>query len=255
MGNEDFRRELGSVFDDLSGTPRADLPDRVRSSLANVPERKGPYWIAGVAAGVIAAVVIGVLVVANPLHRPSSTVGSGLTQSPSPTSSTTPSPSPTSSTSPTASTTPSPGLPAFSCTSSALHIDSAQAPSQAVIDDLRAGTHPGYDRLTVQLKSGGLTDIELRTQTGTSFTQGASGLTITLAGRNGILVVIHGADLHTAYSGATDIKTAYPSLVETRQVEDFEGTVQLGLGVSGATCYRAFVLANPTRLVIDVQSS
>ena len=78
---------------------------------------------------------------------------------------------------------------------------------------------------------------------------------VTLAGKNGILVVVHGADLHTAYSGSTDIKTGYATLVEVRQVEDFEGVVQLALGVSGATCYRAFILTNPTRLVIDIQAA
>ncbi|HVS49389.1 MAG TPA: hypothetical protein VHJ99_10835, partial [Candidatus Dormibacteraeota bacterium] len=71
----------------------------------------------------------------------------------------------------------------------------------------------------------------------------------------GILVIIHGADLHTSYSGSTDIKTGDASLVEVRQVEDFEGVVQLGLGVSGATCYRVFTLANPIRLVIDIQAT
>ena len=33
------------------------------------------------------------------------------------------------------------------------------------------------------------------------------------------------------------------------------GVVQLGLGVSGATCYRAFTLNNPSRLVIDIQAA
>jgi dolichol-phosphate mannosyltransferase len=54
--------------------------------------------------------------------------------------------------------------------------------------------------------------------------------------------------------GSTDIKTGYATLVEVRQVEAFEGVVQLGLGVDGAMYYRAFVLTNPTRLVIDIQA-
>jgi hypothetical protein len=77
---------------------------------------------------------------------------------------------------------------------------------------------------------------------------------MTLAGSAGLLVVIKGADEHTAYSGATDFKTNYPVLLEARQVEDFEGTVQWGLGLSKSACYRAFFLTNPTRLVIDVQA-
>ncbi|HEV2032735.1 MAG TPA: hypothetical protein VGU71_00805 [Candidatus Dormibacteraeota bacterium] len=66
MTNENFRRELGHVFDEMTGSPSAALPDRVRSSLAVAPEQRGPFWIAGIAAAVIAALVIAVLVVANP---------------------------------------------------------------------------------------------------------------------------------------------------------------------------------------------
>jgi hypothetical protein len=248
--NENFRHELGHVFDDMAGSPSAALPDRVRSSLADVPEHRGPYWIAGVAAAVIAAVVIGVLVVANPLHRPPSAVGPVVGSSPTPSALESPSPSP----SPSASPTPDTSLPPFVCAASA-PITSAQAPAVAFIDALRIGTHPGYDRLTVEFNNGQPASIELRPQSGTSFTQGASGQTITLAGKNGILVVIHGADLHTNYNGSTDLKTGYATLVEIRQVEDFEGVVQLGLGVSNATCYRAFILTNPVRLVIDIEAS
>jgi hypothetical protein len=108
--------------------------------------------------------------------------------------------------------------------------------------------------LTVEFKNGQPTRIELRTQAGTGFTTSPKGDQVTLAGRNGILVVIHGADLHTSYTGSTDIKTGYATLVEVRQVEDFEGVVQLALGINGAPCYRAFMLTNPDRLVIDIQA-
>ena len=246
MSNENFRHELGHVFDDIAGSPSAALPDRVRSSLANVPEQRGPFWIAGVAAAVIATVVIGVLFVANPLNRPVNSGGPGVGSSPTPSASLTPSPSPSN------SATPDTNLPPFVCMSAS--ITYAQPPAVAFINALRTGTHSGYDRLTVEFNNGQPASIELRPQSGTNFTQGASGQTVTLAGKNGILVVIHGADLHSNYSGPTDIKTGYASLVEVRQVEDFEGVVQLALGVSGATCYRAFILNNPTRLVIDIQA-
>jgi hypothetical protein len=249
VSNEDFRRELGHVFDEMTGSPSPALKDRVRSSIAQSPEQRGPFWIAGLAAAVIAVVVIGILFVGNPLNRQANTIGPGVVASPSPSASVEPSPS----ASPTA--TPDSSLPAFACTSSALHYDWAQAPSQAVIGDLRTGTHPGYDRLTIELKSGGFTDVQLQVQTGTVFTRSPRGDQVTLAGKNGILLIIRGADLHTSYSGSTDLKTGYATLAEVQQVEDFEGVVQLGLGVSGATCYRAFTLSNPSRLVIDVQAA
>ena len=43
--------------------------------------------------------------------------------------------------------------------------------------------------------------------------------------------------------------------IEVKRLEDFEGVVQLGLGVNGSGCYRAFFLTNPDRLVIDLQGA
>ena len=238
MSNENFRRELSAAFDEMSGAPSPTLRNRVRSSIAQAPDERGHFWIAGVAAAVMAAFIIGILLVANPLHRPSTSHGPGpVVASPSPTASASP------------STVPTP----FVCASSA-PIYAPSPPTVAYIDALRTGTYTGYDRLTVEFQNGQPT-IELRPQAGTTFTQGASGQTVTLAGKNGILVTIHGADLHTSYSGSTDIKTGYATLVEVRSVQDFEGVVQLGLGINGPACYRAFILTNPSRLVIDVQTS
>ncbi|HXC79628.1 MAG TPA: hypothetical protein VNU19_21555, partial [Candidatus Acidoferrum sp.] len=228
MTNENFRNELGHVFDEMSGSPSGALHDRVRSSLANVPEQRGPYWIAGVAAAVIAVVVIGVLFVGNPLNRrPTNTV-------------------------PDAGSTPTPTVP-FVCTSST--VTSTGAAPVVFIDSLQTSTHSGFDQLTIGFKNGQPGSIDLRPQSGTGFTLGASGQAVTLAGKSGLLVVIHSADLHSNYSGSTDIQPRYPALVEVRQIEDFEGTVQLGLGVTGEACYRTAVLTNPDRLVIDVQAN
>jgi hypothetical protein len=235
MTNENFRRELGNVFDEITGSPSGALPDRVRSSLANVPEQRGPYWIAGVAAALIALVVVGVLFVGNPLkHQSPKTVpGTGPT--------------------PTATASPTPTVP-FVCTSSA-PITSTGAAPVVLIDSLQASTHSGFDQLTIGFQNGQPASVELRPQPGTSFTLGASGQNVALAGKSGLLVVIHGADLHSSYSGSTDIKPGYPALVEIRQIEDFEGVVQLGLGITGEACYRTTVLANPDRLVIDIEAA
>jgi hypothetical protein len=61
------------------------------------------------------------------------------------------------------------------------------------------------------------------------------------------------ADAHTAYSGSRDLVTGYGTLQEVRVLEDFEGAINIGLGVNGPACYHAYYLANPARLVIDVQ--
>jgi hypothetical protein len=247
--NENFRRELGQTFDDMIEPPSAALRDRVRSSLAHVPEERGPFWVAGVAAAVIAGVVIGVLFVANPLNRPTNTVGPVVGSSPTPASSqspvaSSPSPSPL----PTASSQP------FVCASPTA-FTGQQPPLSAYVDAVRTGSHPGYDRLTIEFQNGQPQSIQLQPQSNATFTRDGIGDTVTLAGNDGLLVAIFSGDAHTAYSGPTDIKTGYSVLLEVRIVGDFEGYVHLGLGLAQPACYRALILGNPTRLVIDIQTS
>ncbi len=251
MGNEDFRRELNNAIDNISGSPSQGLRDRVRSSLIESPHRGGPFWIAGVATVTIAVLIVGILFVINPNRNNPITGGVGHSiPSPSVAPSTSTSPSSSPSTSPSAAPTP-----AFTCANSAPVTTQQPANPIAYTDAMRTGAHPGYDRLTVEFANGQPASIEVRPQAGTKFAMGESGQTVTLAGKNGLLVVMQGADAHTSYTGSRDLKTSYPRLVETRVTEDFEGVLQLGLGINGPACYRFSVLTNPTRLVIDVQGA
>src|SRR2546427_710203 len=216
------------------------LSARVRSALSErAPARPGPFWIAGLAAALIAAIVIGVFVVSNFNRHLTSGVPGGL-------------PRPSPSASPTANQTPpDSNLPAFSCNSFTAFVTKTTSPPQppiAFIDLVRTGTHSGYDRITIEFQNGDPSKVDVTTQNNATFTQGASGQSVTLAGSAGLLIVIHGADEHTAYSGPIDFETNYPVLLEARQMEDFEGTVQWGLGLSKSACYRVFFLTNPTRL-------
>ncbi len=237
MTYESFRRDLNRAFEAMSGPPSPALSARVRSALSEpAPARPGPsFWIAGLAAALIAAIVIGVFVVSNFNRHLTSNVPGAL-----------PSASPV-------QTPPDSNLPAFVCGSSA-PIGSQNAPLSAYIDAVRTGTHTGYDRVTIEFQNGLPSSVDLRLQGNSTFTNSPRGDNVTLAGSAGLLVVIKGADEHTAYIGATDFKTNYPVLLEARQMEDFEGTVQWGLGLSKSACYRMFTLASPQRLVIDVQA-
>jgi hypothetical protein len=251
--SQNFRRDLNREFDSISGSPSPALSARVRAALAeNRRARTGPFWMAGLAAGLIAATVVGVLVVAS-FNRHQTGALPGTAPTPSATPSANPSPSPTTSPSP-AQTPPDSNLPAFVC-AGPISLAGTQSPAVAFVDAVRTGTHAGYDRVTIEFNNGEPGSVDMSQHNGTTFTQGASGQQVTLQGSTGLLLIIHGADEHTAYSGSTDIKTAYSVLVELRQVEDFEGTVQWGLGLSKSACYRAFYLTNPARLVIDIQNS
>jgi hypothetical protein len=251
VSGKDFRRDLRRVFHDVSGEPSPALSDRVRTSVAQAPAARGNYWIAAVAACVIAALLVGVLVVGNSFNRRPAPLGPGPYQSPT-----------SSPTTRTPTSTPPVKVPAFTCIASGLGLAASSSASSTpvpvvLITDLRTGTHTGYDRLTLTLNLGTTPtlSIDFMPQAGTMFTASPSGQQLVLKGNNGILVVIHGADLHTDYSGSVDFVTGYPGMAEVRRVEDFEGTVQLGIGINGAACYRAFYLPNPDRVVIDIQTT
>jgi hypothetical protein len=248
--SKDFRRDLNREFDAISGSPSPALSARVRSALEQGrPARTGPFWMAGLAAGLIAAIVVSVLVVSN-LGRHTA-IGPATIPSPSPSSNATPSLTPSPS---PAQTPPDSNLPAFVCVGP-VSLAGTSSPTVAFVDAIRTGTHTGYDRVTIEFNNGEPASVDMSPHAGTTFTQGASGQQVTLQGSTGMLVIIHGADEHTAYTGSVDVKPGYPVLVELRQVEDFEGTVQWGLGLSKTACYRAFYLTNPARLVIDIQNS
>jgi hypothetical protein len=245
---EDFRREIGDAFDSISGSPDPALPERVRASLQEAPEQRGPVWIGALAAAVIAVILVGVLLVGNPLNRPPAT---GHGPGPSPISTPSPSLSPSPSPSPTA--TP------LVCGTGATTLTHQVAPPLAFIDAVRTGTntgYAGYDRLVFEFKDATTGTIQLIPQANTKFVTDAQGKTVILAGKYGLLVKIDGADNHTAYSGPTDFKTpTYPGIKEVREIGDFEAKVQWGVGLSSTACYKATITSSPTRLVIDIRNS
>lgn len=235
MGRGDFRRELRDGFESIAGPSDPGLPGRVHAALVESPERRGPVWIAGLAAALIAAVVVAAFFISGSI-RQQQNIPSGVLPSPTPLPST------------------FSGLPGWTCGSQYFYTTPGQGPAVAYISAVRTGTHGGYDRITFEFSNGVPGDIRIATQSSAIFTEGASGRSVTLNGAAGALLTIDGADEHTKYSGATDFKTGYPTLLEASRVQDFEGVVQWGLGTSQPPCYRAFFLASPWRLVVDLQN-
>src|SRR5205809_485779 len=202
--------------------------------------RHGPLYFAGVAALLLGALAVGALFLVHP-NRALTPIAQIPAGSP------TPSQPEELAAAPVATVTP------FQCSASTL--SATGAPAVAPINALRTGTHPGYDRVVVQFSGKQPGSIELKPQATSNFLGSPRGDTITLAGGHGLVALVRGADMHTAYSGPRAFKTGYPGLRETRVIEDFEGQVMIGLGVAGSNCYRAFILSNPVRLVVDIQTS
>ncbi len=239
MGREDFRRELRDGFESIAGPPDSSLTARVHSALVEAPERRGPVWIAGLAATLIAALAVGALFIAGPLRQQN--------QQPVPGGIVTPSPLPTSDVS---------NLPAITCNNAtSVATEGHVGQPIAYVDAVRTGTHTGYDRITIEFQNGLPGDIQIATLDNTTFTLGPSGRQIVLQGSAGLLVSMHGADEYTHYTGPVNFKTNYPVLLEAQEVQDFEGVVQWGLGLSRGACYRAFLLQSPLRLVIDFSTT
>jgi hypothetical protein len=218
--------------------------------LAAAAERSRTFRIIGVAAVLMAAVVASVMFATSARGpQPIGARPAGAVTTPGSSSASSPSASPTAASVETLAATQA----AFTCGSSTF--TAKGAPATSFVDAMRTGSYTGYDRFVVEFKNGQPGSISIRPQAGTTFNQSPSGQAVKVGGRHGVLVIIRGADAHTAFAGRRDIKTSLPSLAEVRVIEDFEGQVALGLGVSQTACYRAFVLPNPVRLVIDLKSS
>jgi hypothetical protein len=205
--------------------------------------RFGPLWIAALAALLLGALAAGVMFVTSSERAQNKLAAA----TPSPSASAVPVSEEELAAAPVASVTP------FIC--SASKISFASAPAMANVNAVRTGTHAGYDRLVVQFAGRQPGSIEIKPQATASFMGAPSGQATRVAGTLGVKVLLNVADMHTSYAGARDLKTGYVGLREARVIEDFEGYVALGLGVNGGNCYRAFVLQNPTRLVVDIQTS
>lgn len=143
---------------------------------------------------------------------------------------------------------PSTNLPAFACSDA-----SGGKTGVANTITARVGEQDSYDRFVLQFDPI-VPTYTVKRQANAVFAQGASGQNVTLAGTAGALVTVHSAQGTTTFTGSTDIATpGYKVLKEARQVQDFEGYVSWGLGLSQPACMRVFVLDAPARLVVDFQ--
>jgi len=166
-------------------------------------------------------------------------------------SSTTPSPAANAtSPAPAASDIPAANLPAFQCSDQS---GSGTGSAVTPVTDVRVGAQQGYDRFVLQFGSA-IPAYTVTRQMSSTFVNTPRGDQVSLAGTQGVLVVVRPIDW-TSYNGKTQLKPGFTYLKEARQVENYEGVQQWGLGIQGAPCLRVFTLTSPMRLVVDVQAS
>jgi hypothetical protein len=116
---------------------------------------------------------------------------------------------------------------------------------------VRLGEQGQFDRFVLQFDSQ-VPIFTVKRQSKTAFVQGGSGQPVTLNGSVGVLITLRATSESSTYSGPTDMThPEFAVLKEARVIEDFEGTVQWGIGLAPPACMRAFTLSDPARLVID----
>ena len=262
MQRRPLRDELRDVFDAMSEPAHPALASRIHEEIRSQPAPGAAIpRLAAVIAAVVAVVVVAGLVLIGRHALPSQGVPAGHGGLPSP-AATAPASPPLGSPAPGVAASPGAASPAPSARATPLGFTcatqtggAAQPPGSTgpvPVTDVRAAAQSGVDRFVIQF-SGPVPQYEVKPQASTTFTQDPSGFRVTLDGSAGLQVTVHGAQSYGSYNGSTDLRPRLPVLREARQVGDFEGVLTWGLGLSHASCFRAYVLTGPSRLVIDVQ--
>jgi hypothetical protein len=148
---------------------------------------------------------------------------------------------------------PTESLPAFACVPS---VTIASTTARAQITDVRVGTHSLYDRVVFEFDSG-LPDAVIEGVLPPFYADG-SGLEIQVAGSAFLKVTMHGAsrvspDGTETYGGSTNFQPGFDRLVQLIEGGDFEAVSSWYLGLDGGGCFRVMTLADPSRLVIDIE--
>ena len=262
MQRRPLRDELRDTFEAMSEPAHPALASQIHEEIWSrpPPDARIPR-LAAVIAALVAVVVVAGLVLIGRHALPGQAVPAGRGGLPSPVATAPASPAPGS---PAPGVAASPGaaspapdaaatLPGFSCaTQNGGAAQPAGSTGPVPVTDVRAAAQTGVDRFVIQL-SGPVPQYEVKPQASTTFTRDPSGFRVSLEGSSGLQVTVHGAQSYGSYSGSTDLTPRLTVLREARQVGDFEGVLTWGLGLSRASCFRAYVLTGPSRLVIDVQ--
>ncbi len=132
----------------------------------------------------------------------------------------------------------------------------AGAQSTATLVDVRAGRHPGFDRVVFEFR-GAVPDHHITYVD--RLVEDPSGRPVSLAGAADLQVVFHGANAHQADGTPTVSPRRFsPGLAavkEVAQIGDFEAVVTYGIGLDRRRPITVSTLSGPSRLVIDVATT
>ena len=123
--------------------------------------------------------------------------------------------------------------------------------------DVRAGRHPGFDRVVFEFLGGAVPRHRIGYVD--QLVQDGSGKPVAVAGAADLEVVFHGANAHddggTPTVSPRRFPTGLPAVKEVAQTGDFEAVVGYGIGIDRRRPIKVSTLSNPSRLVVDVSTA
>jgi hypothetical protein len=133
----------------------------------------------------------------------------------------------------------------------------AGAQATPTLVDVRAGRHAGFDRVVFEFR--GAVPATRHVRYVDQLVQDGSGEPVSVAGGADLEVVFEGANAHDDRGGPTvsprRFSPGFTALKEVAQVGDFEAVVTYGLGVDRERPFTVSTLSDPSRLVIDIQTT
>ena len=138
----------------------------------------------------------------------------------------------------------------------ALAATPAGAQSAPTLVDVRAGRHPGFDRVVFEFR-GAVPEHQVRYVD--QLVEDGSGNPVSVAGNADLEVVFQGANAHKADGtpsvGPRRFSPGLTAVKEVAQTGDFEAVVSYGIGLDRRRPLTVSTLSGPSRLVIDVSTA
>lgn len=210
----------------------------------------------------IMAISMLVLAACNVAGNASAPAGQGSSSDPTTSASDAPSDAPSELLSPTAAASDAPAsepiaseeLDAFSCDLPI--VEEGTATLTTNYTDVRVGTHDGYDRVVFEFNAG-IPEFMLERDE-PPYEQDASGFPLDVDGESVLHLVLRGSTTLTdsgefAYHGPLNFDPGFPMLVDVVHGGDFEAQTTWFIGLADDACIRVLLLADPDRIVIDVE--
>ncbi|HEV2918271.1 MAG TPA: hypothetical protein VG673_03370 [Actinomycetota bacterium] len=138
----------------------------------------------------------------------------------------------------------------------ALAATPAGAQSAPTLVDVRAGRHPGFDRVVFEFQ-GAVPEHHVRYVD--QLVEDGSGAPVSVAGSADLEVVFQGANAHeedgTPSVSPRRFSPGLTAVKEVAQIGDFEAVVSYGIGLDRRRPLTVSTLSGPSRLVIDVSTA